>query len=662
MIQLNENKQSCEYESIPWSRQEREAFVEREIIPTADWVEKYVSLPVKDTAVPGPVNLDMTPYLRVVMGWVDDPEVDRITMRFGTQLGKSSLLKWTLMSMMDQRPGGYLWVLPRDADARDEAGGAFKRVVLDCPQIVALLPRGEYSLTKEGYTFTTGTLNFGSAESAASLSRKACRGTFGDEAAKYSKYVGDEGNPIDLMRTRMRTYENTIGCLQIIASSPIFENDVFGQLCATSQMHYWWVPCPKCGRFQQMAFSSFIMARRKDSQGKTHRFTIEEYDNDESLVWYECIYCKAHWDDALRTEAIRGGLAVPGGQTVDVKGIITGTPEKPNSRHKGLHMPSWCSPFIKQNQLMAKFLESLADPSKKQAFDNQERAEYWKEKSDRVPIEELRKHQGKYLMGTAPRGVQVIQTAIDRQLNYFVVETSGWGYGMERWVLDFRDIQTPNELLFYLKTMTFPRVESDGTAMDTEKYPPLGIWKSFIDVRFQLWESYKMIQHFTAQGFENIKPCQGMPGFDRMPKWWTTAISKDSRTNKAYRYHMLLHRFESRFFKDGASVSLKHQTPGPGYVHLPADISEKFFKHMDSEIRVVKTRKNKKRTTGKDEGIWEEKSSAWPNHGWDDFVMGLMGAEASGFRNLQNPDEPPPPVPKRRVGMKQRRGDFRRKY
>ena len=72
-------------------------------------------------------------------------------------------------------------------------------------------------------------------------------------------------------------------------------------------------------------------------------------------------------------------------------------------------------------------------------------------------------------------------------------------------------------------------------------------------------------------------------------------------------------------------------TPGPGYMHLPADTTDEVFEQLASEEQ------RKVRSGSHYDTIWVQKGSR-PNHLWDCSVYSAFAAEIAGARFLQNPN------------------------
>ena len=319
-------------ELLDWLPEELLAWDLPELVPTADWVEAHVKLAGRDVAIPGPIDLNLTPDLRGLFDALDDPAIETITGVFGTQLGKTTFLYGALLSTIRQRPGPALLVMPTEPDAREVAGGVLRNWVLDCEPVKALLADGETSLTKEGYTFAGSSLYFGWSNSAASLARRACRYAFYDEVEKFPPFVGRESNPLKLGDARLRTFRHTTGCKSVRVSSPTDRTGLIGKSFEASDQRSFWVPCPACGEYQVLTWKQVVWPKGGDGHSAD-----PDVIREEDLARYQCPHCQAAWDDARRIAAVRRGVWARRGQRVGRDGLVAGAAERPRSSHAGFH-------------------------------------------------------------------------------------------------------------------------------------------------------------------------------------------------------------------------------------------------------------------------------------------------------------------------------------
>lgn len=612
-------------EVLDWLPEEAEAWDWVEPIPTAEYVERHVKIPGRDAAVPGPIDLNLTPYLRGMFDAMDDPRIEIITAIFGTQLGKTTFLYAGALARIAQKPGPRLLVMPTEPDAREVAGGQLKNFVLECEPLARLTR--EEDLTKEGYRFQTCNMYFAWSNSPASLKRRACMDVDYDEVEAFPPFVGRESSPINMGDARMRTFRNTTGALGRRISSPTTRDGLIGKSYESSDKRTFSVPCPDCKTHQVLVWGQVAWPKGDDG----HSIDPDRI-RGENLAWYECGECGEHWNDAQRMEAVRHGVWAREGEKVDRRGRITGEATKPHSRHAGFHISALYSAWVHMGQLAADWLEAQGDLAALQAFVNQELGEFWEEVDVEVKVEPLKSHREQYKMGTAPPGVQGITTAVDVQRGYFVTETRGWGWALESWILLTKLIETEQQLREFLRDTRFPRVDDAGEPLDPQKHPPLSIHTAGIDARDQTSMVYNLVQEWRELDVRILMGTDHMAGAApiRLGK-----IEHNPRTKRVYEYRMLRYMFEDLFWKDTAARMAQVKTPGPGYLHLPADIGDEWFKQFTAEHKVLDRKRGKRGRSGRPLKIWQPRGRNTPNHFWDCAVMQMAMTHAS-ILNLRN--------------------------
>ena len=115
----------------------------------------------------------------------------------------------------------------------------------------------------------------------------------------------------------------------------------------------------------------------------------------------------------------------------------------------------------------------------------------------------------------------------------------------------------------------------------------------------------------------------------------------------------MLYTFDSTYFKDVQARLANITEIGPGYLHLPADVSADYLRQFTSEHKItVRPRGKHGGRVGRAGKVWIPKSEHTPNHFWDCAVLNCVAAdeELLGLRHLPDPAAPPTARHGRRVG------------
>ena len=208
----------------------------------------------------------------------------------------------------------------------------------------------------------------------------------------------------------------------------------------------------------------------------------------------------------------------------------------------------------------------------------------------------------------------------------------GGGAPLESWILLTRLIETEDQLREFLRDTRFPRVDDAGEPLDPQKNPPLAIRTAGIDARDQTSTVYNLVQDWQELDLRILMGSDHMAGAAKVR---AAAIQKDPRTKRAYQHRMIRYMFEDLFWKDTAARMAQVKEPGPGYLHLPADIGEEWFKQFTSERKVIDRRRGKRGHSGRALKIWQPRGRSTPNHLWDCAVMQMAMTDAT-ILNLRN--------------------------
>ena len=626
-------------EVVDWLPEELEAFRQPELIPTIEWVEKHVRIPEKGAAVPGPFRREVTPWCVGVFDAWDRPEIETMTIVTGTQLGKSTVLYSGVMANMCQKPGPRLLVMPTEPDAREVAGVSLKDLAGECEVFLDLAVGGEPSLTREMYELRTGNLYFGWSNSAASLARRSCREVVYDEADKFPPYVGQETDPISLGDKRLRTFRNTTGAKSVRISTPTTRDGLIWQAFEESDQRFFWIACRGCGEYQKLVWQNVVWPHGADG----HSVPREEIET-EQLARYKCQHCGRLWTDYEKNEQQQHGVWARLGERVEPDGRVTGEAEKPGN-HAGFHLSALYSTFTTLSQLASAFLRAKDNPILLQDFLNAELGVIFEERESSTEIEDLRKRIGGHkrailepvggrVTGELPPGVLAITCFVDVQHGSFYTACRGWGYGLESWVLDYRQLVSEQALFDYLREVRFTRLveRPDGTAKKIE----LGIRLTLIDSGDQTSYVYGLVDRWRDI---DIRPTKGEAS-NTGALWKISHRRKDPRTGKAYSGDVRLYTVNTDYFKDLAALLISVPEAGPGFMHLPDDVDHEYLMQVTSEYKVVDRKRGKAgRSARKPPKIWKMRAGRSRNHYWDCEVGNVIAAEMLGVRAARPPSE-----------------------
>ena len=630
---------------LEWQPVERDVWAMPEPRPMTEWAQAHIRLPDGYGAIPGPLDLGLTPYLRGPLEAIDDPAVETVTVLAATQMGKTLLEYISILGGIVQRPGPRLLVMPTEPEAREVAGGLLREMALACGPIMERIGGGE-NLTKEGWRLATGGLYFGWSNSPASLSRRACREVYYDEVDKFPPYVGRETSPVALGDQRLRTYRNTTGAKSVRVSSPTTRDGLIWQSWLASDQRQYWTACAACGRYCRVNWDAVKWPHKKGGRS----VGAEEVVAAE-LARYECPHCRERMDQHAWRAAVAGGVWAAEGEEIGGDGRIVGKALFPGP-HRGFQMPAMLSAFTSLSELAGEWLRAQGDPVALQAMVNGQLAGIWEEVETATDQGELRKHRGEYLKarmdpkeaavrGECPSEVQVVTCFVDVQKDFFVTSTRGWGGRLESWVLDWREIPNEEDLGRYIRSASFT----------PEGQEPLAIALTLIDSGDQTAYVYGLCDRWRDI---DIRPTKG-GNSDAMPPYRTSRRRSDPRTKRRYTADVVLYTLHPSYWKELQARQQKNTEPGPGYMHIPSDVDDRYLKQVTSEELVIDRRRGRGgRSAARPRKLWQIRAGHGANHWWDCECGNGFAAELLRLRYLANRGEAPPARRRRRIGRVER--------
>lgn len=269
----------------------------------SEWAASYRVLTRGESARPGPWRNSATPYSVAIMDACGTPGVVEIVALKSSQAGISEAVRNALGWMAHLRPDPMLLVLPDEDVAKRIVKTRILPMFDSTSPLKRLHTNSAYDRTQSGVALSNGfSIRAAWSGSPASLASDPIRVVVCDEVDKYPPFSGREANPIDLATARTKTYGDDR--LVVKLSTPTTrEGAIWNAFVQCDVQLYYYVPCPDCGRFQQLVFDRVKWERG----GFDDRDDIAKHIRLRKRVWYECQYCPARWTDAQKQEAVRHG-------------------------------------------------------------------------------------------------------------------------------------------------------------------------------------------------------------------------------------------------------------------------------------------------------------------------------------------------------------------
>lgn len=541
------------------------AFKPRSKLTGSEWADLYRYVAPGTSPEPGEWRTSRVPYLREPMDAMTDRRTETVVMCCSSQLGKSECLLNVLGFYVDQEPAPQLMLQPTL-----EAAESFSKERIDptfrySPGLADKLEEGKDGRGTSRKSSTTirmkhypgGYLALVGANSPAGLASRPIRVLLCDEIDRYT--ATKEGDPLKLAIQRTTNFHNRkiimVSTPTIKGASPIEE------WYLKSDQRQYYIPCPHCGHEHVWKWEN--VKWDKDEAGNVLPLTAR-------MICPEC------------QEIIRG--AYKPNPALLAKGRWKAT--NPDSRIKGYHINSLCSPWVNLHALVEEFTNAMKNRDKDglMEFINLKLGEVWDEHAGEDDIwEHLHKRREYYVDENLPDGVVILTAGVDVQRDRVECTIYGWGEGKECWGIEHRIIYGAPD-----NPATWQQL--DMVLQAQRKLPNgavLPVWCTFVDSGdgeytanvYRYTKAREHLRVFSIKGRGGV----GVPFLNNPSK---------NNTEKAFLFTLGVDSGKSLVMN-----RLKIEDEGPGFVHYPRQaergFNETFFQQLTAEVYEQKFEKGK---------------------------------------------------------------------
>lgn len=597
-----------------------------ESLEVVGWAHRNIRLDAKNNARPGPLDLNITPYLvEIIEAFVQDDGVGQVTFCASTQVGKTTLMIVVALMLVKVAPGPLLWVLPKEDVAKSFAKERLVPVVRHSPSLLEELNGATYDIRALSVDFRQMLINFGWATSPAELASRAVRYLLGDEVNKWPKFSGTEASPIELARERTRTYEELAKVL--LASTPTDESGYISTEYAQSDQRRLHVPCPHCGGYEPLRFEQVRWPEE-------HRFNPDAIEALRS-AWYQCPRCEGRIEDHHKPAMLRAGVWCPAGCVVDSAGTIVGVLGQ--GRHRGYHINCLYSPFLTWSKIAAKSIRAASTNLVQDwmNFVNSWLAEAFQVLDTVMVPGRFEALRAGYQRSQVPVGAVILTAGLDVQIDRTYYAIWAWGNDEGAALVDY-GVVTKEEGAIWLAGAGL------GAVAERKRLPldiAAAMWFCFrsefgvqgrdgaglrvafglCDSRYRRDEVRRAARYF---GPRVVLPSMGA----RNPmheQWQVRTLDQDQRGRRVasgLKYVLI----DTGSFKDELAQRYAAED-GPG-LRFPQDVCGDFQRQWLSEHKV---RVEKKRF-GEPVTMWVKRPGHDANHWWDCSVYARCAADMKG--------------------------------
>lgn len=388
----------------------------RRRLSVSEWADTQRKLSSKGSSEPGDWKTSRTPFLREIMDVLSvSSTVQTVVVMKSAQVGVTETgLNW-IGYVIDEAPAPMLVVVPTLEVRKRWVLQRLSPLLRETPVLADKfggMRKRDSANSEDIKDFPGGMLVIGGANSPASLASMPIAYTLLDEVDRFPWEVGNEGDPLGLIRERQKTFPRR---KELLISTPTVKgaSRIEEEYEKTDQRRYY-VPCPHCDEPQHLQWTNL------------------RWDKGLNVAWYVCQHCGAVIDEAAKTRMLTTGCWVAA---------------HPERKSRGYHINALYAPLGLGNtwlELARQWLECHDDPVKLKRFINTTLGEPWEDRQHDVKPHALMERAESYALRTIPPGCLILTAGIDVQGNRVALHIIGWGRNETCWVIDY--VEIPGDL------------------------------------------------------------------------------------------------------------------------------------------------------------------------------------------------------------------------
>lgn len=259
-------------------------YPEREGI--VQWAERNFVLPRKSSYIAGPWRSAYTPHVVPILAAFCNPKVKQITLCWGSQCAKTTVLLIAMLWKACERPGPMTLIEPGQKTLKKILSRKIRPQIEGSHYIKNQLSGGVRSITLDGIEFAQCSVVFGLATSSPDTKSTESSVVFCDEVSEFP-LASDRGDDVILaLAKRLRTYPD--GKL-VLVSTPMTPDDVHWKQYLAGNQSKWKTPCPGCGVLHEWRIREIKWDKMPENSDSLRWAKLIK--NGKRACWWECPDC-----------------------------------------------------------------------------------------------------------------------------------------------------------------------------------------------------------------------------------------------------------------------------------------------------------------------------------------------------------------------------------
>lgn len=551
-----------------------------EHMTVSEWAEKYRVLESKSSAMPGPWNNNVTPYLVDVMNEFNNYETEKIIFAKPTQIGGTEALQNIVGYIVSQDPAPTMIVYPTETLAKSVSENRLQPMLMASADLEKRFDKNSSLLELQ---FNGMYLTLAGSNSPSGLSSKPIRFLLLDEVDKYPGASSREADPVKLALERTKTFHNKK--IYLTSTPTLKTGHIWREKEEADIEKHYFVPCPHCGEYIEFQFKNIRFPDNEDMG----------YADRAEFAVYICQIC-----GCIITDNAKHGMLKQGEWRVvrrNTKYV----------RNVAFWINTLYSPFVRWADIAKEFLATKDDPDSFQNFVNSWLAEPWEDTKLKTSAELVMERQTEVAQFMVPAWAKMLTAGVDVQENSLYWTIRAWG--------DYLTSQN----IAHGQALSFAEIDIIMNAeYMTEKNEPMLVNLCLIDSGDQTDAVYDFFAFHTDYAL----PVKGS-SHAQLSHYKLSKINKaDSKA-----YGMTLVLADGGKYKDMIAGRMRREN-GRGSWMVYSGCDMEYAQQVTSEHKVNVKGK------GLTKQVWQPKHSHADNHYLDAEVYALVAADILGVRTL----------------------------
>lgn len=603
------------------------------LLTPSQWAETQRYLPPQVTPYPGLYSFAVAPYLREIVDCfsIESP-VREVAVMKGVQIGATAgVLENVIGYCITQVQSAPVMLVTADADLAHLRMESYITPMLHYSELTHLIKSAdETNKRKSGKTdrklewYGGGFLIPFGAQNANKLRSLSIQFLLNDEIDGWPDVVGNDGDPVKLVRDRTAAYEGTRKILDI--STPLIKGQSkIDTLYRRGDQRKYFVCCLRCEHAQVLRWS-----RTDNATGVMTGMTWKTEGGRliADSVRYLCEHCGHPHSDADKTQLLDPANGAEWRPT-------NPSPIAPDVR--SYHLSALYSPPGMQSWsgCVQKWLEAWdaennrpIDLNKLQVFYNNVLGETFELRGEKLRFENVSAHRRhEYKFGEVPNRwavkccgspVLLLTCSVDVHKDCLKASVFGWCRDRRAVLVDyFTFFGNPEQVQDAATWAALAELieQREYKATDGKRYR---IQVTLVDSGYLTDQVYRFCAQYTGGVFP-VKGQSVSPKSVRMPEF--SEFKTETRGLTAYGITVDL-------YKDRWSAALRRSWDGEGlqphgHFNAPIDVTDKQLKELTAEVKREKIEKS----TGKRIGFEWHRASGAANELWDLLIYANAGLD-----------------------------------